>query len=146
MKIKGVVVLLVTLPLLFACSDNDSTGVGVTMESVAGTYYASSAKAGSKLELVQGTTTTNGLAQGMTVLLTLKSNGATSGNFHVAATATQPASDEDLIGTWSLEGTQVKLSHATDTLLRDITFTADGKSLSGSLNTATSVASVVLVK
>jgi hypothetical protein len=146
MKIRAAIALLVTAPLLFACSDNSSTNVGITMQSVAGTYYANSAKSGSKLELLQGGTTTNALAQGFTILLTLKADGTTSGNLYVAATSTQAASNESLVGTWTLAGNTVNLSHATDTLLRDITFTADANRLSGSLNTTTSVAIVVLVK
>jgi hypothetical protein len=146
MKIRAAIALLMTAPLLFACSDNSSTNVDITMQSVAGTYYANSAKSGSKLELLQGGTTRNALAEGFTILLALKADGTTSGSLYVPPTGTQAESNESLIGTWTLAGSTVNLSHATDTLLRDITFTVAGNRLSGSLNTTTSVATVVLVK
>jgi len=66
---------------------------------------------------------TNQLLAGSTVSLQLLASGATTGHLHLVASASNPALDADLAGTWSQTGNTVTLNQSADTFISDLTFT-----------------------
>lgn len=66
---------------------------------------------------------TNQLLAGSTVSLQLLASGATTGHLHLVASASNPALDADLAGTWSQTRNTVTLSQSADTFISDLTFT-----------------------
>jgi len=66
---------------------------------------------------------TDQLANGGSLLLNLASGGSTSGHLHMAASASNPAVDADMAGTWSQNGDVVTISQSADTFVRDMPFT-----------------------
>jgi len=99
---------------LIACG-GDTTSPGV---SAAGSYAASTF-------ITTGPSgITNQLVAGSTVVITLAANGTTSGHLHVVASASNPALDADLAGTWTQNGMTVHISApAVDTFISDMPFT-----------------------
>jgi hypothetical protein len=97
-----------------------------TVETVAGSYSARS------LTLSSAVGTTDLLALGSTVDVTLAVDGTTTGRLFV------PGGDEDggdldvdLAGTWALSGTNVTFDQEGDTFIRDVEFTAGPDQLTG---------------
>jgi hypothetical protein len=75
---------------------------------------------------------TNQLLAGSTVNITLSTSGTTSGHLHLVASASNPAVDADLAGTWTQDGMTVHISApAIDTFLNDMPFTLTANSASG---------------
>jgi hypothetical protein len=64
------------------------------------------------------------LQAGSTVTLTLNEDGSTTGHLHIAASASNPAFDADLTGTWARSANTVDLTESADTFIRDMNFTA----------------------
>jgi hypothetical protein len=146
---RTLAIAMIAAPLLMACGDDDSTGVDLTMSSVAGTYTASSAKSGSSLTAVEGGITINALQLGATLTLTLNADGTSTGTFHIPASISDSGTDENesLTGTWTLNGTQVTLTQSGDTFLRGIKLTANGHTLTATDTSDDGVTiSAVLVK
>lgn len=109
--------------LLSACDNPVDPMTRVSGDYQATTYTATS-----------GTTTLDALAQGVTVHMTLGENGTTTGNVHIPAGLLgpgKPASDDSLVGTWTLRGDVVEFDHAGDTAIRDIRFLVRGNRLEG---------------
>jgi hypothetical protein len=104
------------LAVVVACGDP----TGPSVQAVAGTYTAT------QLSTTETGTTTNQLAAGASITLTLNANGTTSGRFIVPNEL-----DADLAGTWTLSGSTVTLSHSADTFLRDMPLQVRGNSLMG---------------
>ena len=130
-------ILIAALALIAACSDSTAP----TMESVAGTYTATT------FTLVEGTTTTDVLADGGSITLTLNAGGTTAGRVLVPEGGEGGGDfDEDLTGTWMLQGSTVTLDHVADTFLRDMSFTVSGNRLSGQETFDEVTISVVLTK
>jgi hypothetical protein len=103
-----------------ACGDSNApTGVPV------GTYTA----------ILFRTTGASGqrdeLAAGSTINLNLASNGTTSGHLHVAASASNPALDADMAGTWREAGDVVTFSQQADTFVKDMPFTLSNDPVKG---------------
>jgi hypothetical protein len=95
----------VFLAAALACDDP----TGPSVEAVAGTYTAT------QLTTTESGVTTNQLAAGVSITLTLNANGTTSGRFIMPGEL-----DADLTGTWTLSGNSVNLDHSADTFLRDM--------------------------
>ncbi len=125
--------LLITL----GCSDSTEP----TMESVAGTYTATTFSIG------VGDSSTDLLATGGSITLTLNANGGTTGRIVIPGLGEGGSDfDEALTGTWALVGTTVTLDHAADTFLRDMSFTVSGDRLSGEMTFGEETITVVLEK
>ncbi len=97
-----------------------------TAETVAGSYTARS------LTLSSSVGTTDLLALGSTVAITLDANGATSGRLFVPGGADDGSDfDVDLAGTWTLSGSTVTFHQTGDAFIRDAEFTAGPSQLNG---------------
>lgn len=118
--------------LLAACEDTTPVPIGPDDElAVAGTWAASPAEGGEFGAIFFRADTADisrdMIAEGASLVLGLHPNGATSGRIFVPANAEGvPDFDEDLTGTWRIEGGRVLLDHDADTFLRDISFDLDG--------------------
>jgi hypothetical protein len=107
---------------LAACGGEDS--FSPTVETVAGTYQAS------LFTVTTASGTTNLLAGGATVDITLAADGSTAGRLFVPGGAEGGGDLEaDLSGTWTLNGRTVTFSQEADTFVRDAEFTAGVNSL-----------------
>lgn len=111
---------------LLACGGDDGP-VGPTVAEVAGTYTATTFTG------TQGGTTTDLLAAGASVTATLAPDGTSTGRLFVPATVSGGLGtvDEDLGGTWQLNGTTVRFNQAADTFLRDLVLAVGVNRLQG---------------
>lgn len=108
--------------VLGSCGDSFSP----TVETVAGSYTAIS------FTLTSSVGTTDLLALGSTVDITLAADGTTSGRLFVPGGAEDGSDlDVDLVGTWTLAGSTVTFNQTGDTFIRDVQFTAGRNRLSG---------------
>lgn len=96
-----------------------------TEETVAGAYTAAA------FQITTGGITTDLLALGATVTVTLSPDGTTEGRLFVPGGNNGADLDESLAGTWSLTGSTVTFSGAGDTFVRDVEFTAGRNTLTG---------------
>ncbi len=96
------------------------------MAAVAGTYRAAT------FTMEEAGVTTDWLARGARITLTLNSDGTTAGRLFVPGGG-EGGSDfeEDLSGSWELSGTTLRLDHAAETFLRDMVFSLAGTQLRG---------------
>jgi hypothetical protein len=121
--LQAIVALTLALAL-GSCGGEDT--FSPTLETVAGSYTASS------LTLVSSVGTTDLLALGSTVAITLAPDGTTSGRLFVPGGADDGSDlDVDLSGTWTLSGTTVTFNQAGDSFIRDVEFTAKLNQLNG---------------
>ncbi len=99
---------------------------GPRLDSVAGHYLASS------FATTQAGVTTDQLARGSLVDLTLGADGGTTGRLFVPASKPGVADfDASLAGTWTLTGDSVTLAHVANTFLRDMPLAVAGARLQG---------------
>lgn len=110
---------------LAACGDDDLHPVGPTVDEVAGSYSAS------VFTLNSGEGEFDLLALGATVTATLDPDGTTSGRLFVPGVGEGGNVDEDLAGTWTLEGTTVTFSPTASTLISDVDFAVGPNTLTG---------------
>jgi hypothetical protein len=123
--------------LLAACGDSTAP----TMSSVAGSYAATS------FTVTESGGTTNILAAGGSITLTLTAAGVTSGRLFVPGGAEDGGDfDEALTGTWTLQDSTVTLEHDADTFLRDMSFTVRGQQLVGEETFSDVTVAVVFTK
>lgn len=104
---------------VLAVGCENSTGPRVT----AGTYVATATSASNRIgafTTTEGGVTTDWLAEGATIEITLNENGTTTGNLFIPDASGDI--DEDLTGTWDQSGGTLTLSHPADTFLRDMEF------------------------
>jgi len=107
-----------------ACGGADS--FSPTVETVAGAYSART------FTVTSSAGTTDFLALGATVTVTLLPDGTTTGRLVVPGGAEDGGTlDEDLEGTWALTGSTVTFNQAADTFIRDAEFTAGRDTLTG---------------
>jgi hypothetical protein len=112
------------LLLLLACGDNKS--FTPTEETVVGSYEAVA------LTLTSSVGSTDLLAAGATVEVTLAADGTTSGRVFVPGGGEAGEDlDEDLTGTWTLTGETVTFHNTAGTFIRDAEFAAGPDSLTG---------------
>jgi hypothetical protein len=115
----------VLLLLTLSCGGDD-TPVTPTVETVAGSYQASS------LTGTQSGITVNLLSLGASVEMVLNEDGTTTGR--VFAPGLEQGGqdlDIDLAGTWTLQGETVTFSHSGETFIRDVPFTVGRNRLDG---------------
>lgn len=111
----------------------------VAVNDLSGSYEAS------VFSLTEGGNTDDLLAQGASILLTLKADGSTSGRLFVPDGNEDGSDfDADLGGTWTLSGSQVSFDHPADTFIRDMSFEVDGTRLRGEASFDSAVLRVVL--
>ena len=110
---------------LAACDDDDLDPLGPTVDDVAGSYSAS------VFTLNSGEGEFDLLALGATVTATLDPDGTTSGRLFVPGVGEGGNVDEDLAGTWTLEGTTVTFSPTASTLISDVDFAVGPNTLTG---------------
>lgn len=113
--LRGLIV--ATVMLAPACGDDSS--FSPTVENVSGTYHATT------LTATQGNISTDLLALGATITMTLNANGTTEGRL------LGPGLDEggedldvDLAGTWTLADGIVTFDQQGDSFIPDLPFTA----------------------
>jgi hypothetical protein len=113
---------LITSALVLACGDSPFSP---TVDNVSGDYHAS------VLRATQAGLTSDFLANGGSLDVTLESNGTTSGRLFLPnGSDTGGDLDVDLTGTWTLNGKIVTFIQEGDTFIRDVPFTAARNSLS----------------
>ncbi len=107
---------------LLACGDDD--GFTPTEDSVAGTYTATT------FIVTNTTPPTDLLALGMTLTLTLTSDGTTTGRLFMPGGGDNGVDlDEDLTGNWTLSGRSVTFDQSADTFVRDAIFRVGANTL-----------------
>jgi ABC-type Fe3+-hydroxamate transport system substrate-binding protein len=110
---------------LVACGGGDDS-FSPTSATVAGDYTAR------VFTLTSSVGTTDLLALGATVVVSLEPGGTTTGRLFVPGGAEDGGDlDEDLAGTWSLTGNTVTFNQSSDTFIRDADFTAGPDNLIG---------------
>ena len=102
-----------------ACSRDTTSPV----DPVAGDYTATSF-----VTTPTGGPSTDQLAAGSTVNLVLDADYVTAGHLHIAASGSTPASDTDMVGTWTHIGNAVDLNQPLDSFMRDMIFLIDKSS------------------
>lgn len=94
--------------------------------SLAGTYRATS------FTMEEAGVTTDWLARGASITLTLEGDGNTEGRLFVPGGGEAGSDfDQDLAGSWTLVGSTLRLDHDAATFLREITFSVAGPALNG---------------
>jgi hypothetical protein len=78
-----------------------------------------------------GTGQTSELEAGSTLSLTLHANGLTSGQLHIAATASRPVFDADMSGSWTQNGSTISISQSIDTFVQHTSFEMSPDPVSG---------------
>jgi hypothetical protein len=107
-----------------ACGDDDS--FSPTRETVAGSYTATT------FELSSVVGNIDLLGTGATITLDLDADGTTTGRLFVPDGNDDGSDlDEDLAGTWSLNGSTVTFEHSAESPIPDIDFTATANQLTG---------------
>ncbi|MGH7461254.1 MAG: hypothetical protein ACREMA_09530 [Longimicrobiales bacterium] len=107
---------------LLACDSDDPFTPSV--DNVSGSYTATT------FTTTIAGVTTDQLAAGASVTLTLAAVGTTSGRLFVPDADEDGGDfDADLTGTWTLTGTTVSFAHSADTFIRDINFVAADRQL-----------------
>lgn len=110
--------------LLISCGGDN--GFTPTVENVSGSYSALS------FTIESSVGTLDLLALGALVEATLDPDGTTSGRLFVPGADDDGGDlDEDLTGTWTLEGNTVTFSQTGDTFIRDVPFTVTEGRLTG---------------
>lgn len=124
---------------LGSCGGEDT--FSPTVETVAGSYTASS------LTLASSVGTTDLLALGSTVAITLAADGTTSGRLFVPGGDDDGSDlDVDLAGTWALSGSTVTFNQTGDSFIRDVEFTAGPSQLNGEAEYSGAIIRLVLGK
>lgn len=140
---RRTVVLAITGSIL-ACSGDQTQ----PSAQFAGTYHASAtAYEASVFTVTQNGVTTDLLAQGAVLDMTLTDDGHTSGHMFVEGGDEGGADlDVDLAGTWTATDGTVRFDQQADTFIRDIPFTLSGNLLSGTFTKPGVSVHAVLVK
>jgi hypothetical protein len=105
-----------------ACDD----AFAPSMSNVSGTYTATT------FTSTNGGATTNHLAAGASLTITLLSNGTTTGRLFIPGASEEGGGDldADMAGTWTLNDSTVEFAQTADTFVRDMAFTASRDRLS----------------
>jgi hypothetical protein len=107
----------IALGSIVACSE----GTSPTMAGVAGAYTVTA------FTTTTSGQTTNELAQGASLTLVLSAQGTVTGSLIIPAESV----DENMAGSWTLNGSTVTFSQAADTFVRDMDFTVGSGTLAG---------------
>ena len=125
--------------MFLACGDSTAP----TLEQIAGSYVAET------FNTTDGGVVTDQLALGASILLTLGADNTTTGRLFVPDAEEGGGDlDMDLAGTWTLDQNDgaVAFEHASDTFLRDMTFSYSNGRLSGEATFSGVTINVVLRK
>jgi hypothetical protein len=107
------------------CGDDDD-GFNPTVDDVAGSYTATTFTATS------GASEIDLLALGASVTATLEADGTTTGQLQIPGAGQNGETlQEDLAGTWTLNGTTVTFSPSASTLISDVDFAVGSNTLTG---------------
>lgn len=120
--------------LLTAGCGDQGQGPDPQVALVAGTYSAEGSFGAVVFTTrrADGTDTTDWLAEGASIRLNLHEDMTTSGRLYIPGGDEDGSDmDEDLTGTWTLQGNRVSLDHEADTFLRDMDLFFDGERLEG---------------
>lgn len=111
--------------VLPGCGGDGPTGL--SRADLTGDYTATT------LTITVGGTTTDALARGMSLQITLHADGTTSGRFAIPAEMRQSedAAQVSMEGTWELAESTVTFDQPADTFVRDMEFTATPGRLEG---------------
>ena len=134
-------VLAVAAAALLACSDSFNP----TSENMVGDYTLQS------LTTTDTSGTTDWVAAGSTLTISLAANGTTTGNLFIPGAGVGGGDfNADMAGAWSLSGDVITFSQTADTFVRDMDFSAGQGRLSGdqtfSFNTVATRVRIVLAK
>jgi hypothetical protein len=132
---------LLAVVTIVACSD----AFKPTTENVVGTYSLQT------LTTTDTSGTTDWVASGATLTLTIAANGTTSGNLFIPGAAEGGGDfNADMAGTWSLSGAVITFDQTADTFVRDMDFSAGKDRLAGdqsfSFNAVPTRVRIVLTK
>ena len=112
-----------------------------TTANVAGAYTATA------FTTTIGGVTTNQLAGGASLTMTLATTGTITGRLFVPGAAEGGGNlDSDMAGTWTLTGSTVQFTQAADTFVRDMSFVASENRLTGDATFSGTRIHVVLTK
>jgi hypothetical protein len=125
---------------LFLASCGDDDGAGPTVESVSGSYAASSFTVTSSSGLVDL------LASGASVHVILNSDGASTGRLLLPGAGLDGDHDEDLAGIWALTGDKVTISPRGPSVFRFTQFTVAPDQLTGERLLSGETLRVVLIR
>lgn len=114
-----------SLVLLAACGGEGPTAT--SRIDVAGSYEATT------LTVTKDGTTTDALAEGAFLDITLAEDGATSGTLGIPAGLSDSGDEErySLVGTWTVNGPTVEFDQEADTFVRDMSFEVVSNRLEG---------------
>lgn len=115
------------------CGDSGQS-LDAQLALVAGTYSAEGAFGAVVFTTTRpdGTETVDWLARGASIRLSLHEDMTTSGRLYIPGADEDGGDmDEDLTGTWTIQGNRVSLDHEADTFLRDMDLFFDGERLEG---------------
>lgn len=119
-----------------ACSDSSTAPT-----TVAGDYTATT------FTLVQSGSTTDVLAAGGSLAITLTSAGTTSGRLLIPASLNDGVVfDESMEGTYTASNGSITFVQTSDTFIRDITFNQSGNTLTGTRTLNGATITLVLAK
>lgn len=110
---------------VIAVSSACESSTDPSRSDVAGTYTATS------FTTTTNGTATNQLGRGSSLNMVLTAQGAVTGTLAIPADASNPAVNESMAGTWSLNGTTVTFTQGADTFVRDMPFTWNNGTLTG---------------
>jgi hypothetical protein len=115
--------------LLVACDD----AVAPTKAGIAGEYRATSATIAVSTPGREDDHSTDMLAAGLTISLTLSPGGVVTGTMFIPAQFNISGTDEthDMAGTYTLAGSVVRLRQTASTFISDLPFTVAGTVLRG---------------
>lgn len=123
-----------------ACGDDDE-GFNPTTNDVAGSYTATT------FTLTSGAAEVDLLGLGASVTATLDADGTTTGRLLVPGAGEGGGDlDEDLTGTWSLNGSTVTFSQSNSTLINDVDFVVGPNTLTGEGTFEGSIVLLVLTR
>jgi hypothetical protein len=130
-----------------ACGESDPVGPDPSLTLAAGSWSAEGAFGAMVFTTSTGgsTDTVDWLARGASLVVDLRTDGTTRGHLFVPGVDEDGGDiDEDLTGTWTFEGSTVRMQHEADTFLRDMTFDYDVDVLMGEQTFSGSTIRVVL--
>jgi hypothetical protein len=111
-----------TVVAVVACSDSFTP----TIDNVAGDYSLE------RLTVIENSSTTDWVAAGATLTISLDTNGTTTGHLFVPGGAAGGGDfDADLAGTWTLTDGIVEFNQTADSFVRDMAFSARENRLAG---------------
>ena len=131
-SLRATTLSLAAAALLAACGDDPAAPAAPSMEVVAGQYDAGTSFGALRFTTTIDGETTDWLAAGATLTLTLDADGTVAGRLFIPGMDEDGGDmDEDMAGAWTLSGSTVLFEQEADTFVRDMPFTYTDGVLSG---------------